>query len=214
MFNYSEVEDIIGYKFNDKEILLRAFTHSSFSKENNERLEFLGDSVLQVIISNYLFNESAFDEGVLSKYRAKIVCEENLYNAILKLGLQKHLILGDSYKSEPSKAMCADLCESIIGAIYLDSENLQDAKKFIFANIDLNLSLIEDFKSTLQEIVQSKGINVNEIKYDTISLCNDDGQQIFKTTLYICGEIYGTGEGRTKKEAEKNTAKGAIKKIK
>lgn len=213
MINYDEIENLIGYKFENKDLLLRAFTHSSFSKSCNERLEFLGDSVLQVIVSNYLYNESSYDEGVLSKYRAKIVCENNLFNAINKLNLQKYLIVGDSFKGEPSKAMCADLCESIIGAIYLDSGAIESARKFIFKFVDLNLKVIEDYKSMLQELVQGKGEDSRVIEYDTKQV-GDNVNILFETTVLILGQPYGKGQGRTKKDAEQNSAKVAIEKFK
>ena len=213
-FNFEEVENKIGYKFKNNKILVRAFTHSSFSSACNERLEFLGDSVLQIIVSDYLFHESTYDEGVLSKYRAKIVCEDNLFNAISLLGLQKYLIVGDSFKSTPTKAMCADLCESILGAMYIDSGNLLPCKKFIFNHIDLHLGLIEDSKSMLQELVQSNGLSCNDIAYETVQVNEKNGKFSFLSKVKIFGKIYGEGNGRTKKQAEQCSAKKAIEKYK
>lgn len=214
MFNYNEIEKHIGYKFKNNKILLRAFTHSSFSSECNERLEFLGDSVLQIIVSDYLFHESSFNEGVLSKYRAKIVCEDNLFNAINLLNLQKYLIVGDSFKSAPTKAMCADLCESILGAMYIDSGCLQPCKEFIFNHIDLHLGLIEDSKSMLQEMVQGSGLTCNDITYETVQVNEKNGSFTFSSKVKISGKIYGEGKGRTKKQAEQCSAKKAIEKYK
>lgn len=214
MVNYEEIESQIGYKFKNKKNLLRAFTHSSFSNECNERLEFLGDSVLQIIVSTYLFNESSYDEGVLSKYRAKIVCEDNLYNAINALKLQKYLIVGDSFKKSPTKAMCADLCEAILGAIYIDSGNLSYCKEFIFNHIDLHLGLIEDSKSMLQELVQGNGLTCNDITYETVQVYEQNGVFSFSSKVKILGIVYGEGLGKTKKQAEQNSAKEAINKYK
>ena len=214
MFDSNEIEKIINYKFNNKQILKRAFTHSSYSKDSNERLEFLGDSVLQIIISTYLFNESSYNEGVLSKYRAKIVCEKNLYDAIENLKLKKYLIVGDSYKEEPTKAMCADLCEAIIGAIYYDSGNLDEAKRFIFGNINLDMELIDDYKSKLQEYVQGLVKSTQDIEYTTFENGVVDGAITFCSKLYISKSFYGEGIGNTKKEAEQNSAKIALEKLK
>ena len=214
MLNVDEIEKIIGYEFKNKELLITAFTHSSYSKSSNERLEFLGDSVWQIIVSTYLFNKTTFDEGVLSKYRAKIVCEQNLFRTISKLGLDKYLIVGESFKSLPTKSMSADLCESIIGAIYLDSGNLIKAKEFIFNNIDLDMDFITDYKTALQEIVQGLGKTTQDIRYNTIKIESATNNEFcFESKVYICDVLYGSGIGKTKKEAEQNSAKEAMNKL-
>lgn len=214
MFNSDLIEKSICYKFKNKNLLKRAFTHSSYSKDNNERLEFLGDSVLQIIISKYLYNQYEFDEGLLTKYRAKIVCENNLNRAIVNLKLQEFLIVGDSYKDKPSKAMCADLCEAIIGAIFLDSNSLIKAEEFIFTNVKTSISIGDDYKTILQELVQSNKLTTKDIVYSTNQCSNENNIAMFESKVYVSNKLLGSGKGKTKKEAEQNSAKIAIEKIK
>lgn len=214
MIDFDYIENKIDYKFKNRDLLVRAFTHSSFSNLNNERLEFLGDSVLQIIVSKYLFNKFSNNEGQLTKYRAKIVCEDNLWNTISKLGLEQYLIVGESYKGKPSKAMSADLCEAILGAIYIDSDSLEKPKDFIEQFISFDVLENVDYKTTLQELVQGDGCTTKDIEYSTAEIDNGQYEKKFQSSVYVCGKLLGSGIGKTKKDAEKESAKIAIEKYK
>lgn len=209
MFPCVEVESIIKYEFKDKEILKRAFTHSSLGSENNERLEFLGDSVLGYIVTCIIFDKYKLREGDLTKLRSNIVCEKNLSKTIYALNLDKYILLGNSYKGKPSRAMCCDLCEAIIGAIYLDSNHsVELAKKFIENFVSFDVEREIDYKTTFQEKVQiTMG---NEIVYQTVQIGGTDNNPIFESKLILNGKIVATATGKNKREAEQNSAKIAL----
>ena len=211
MFDVELIETRINYKFNNKELLKLAFTHRSYNTKNNERLEFLGDSLLNLVVTNKIFS-SDLHEGELTKLRAKIVCEENLAKSIDKLDIARYEILGGSFKGEITRAMKCDLCEAIIGAIYIDSDkNFDCVTKFICEYVDFNVELQEDYKTKLQELIQVSGRNT--IKYDTKQLPNTIHSPVFETILTIDGVCYGSKRGINKREAEQSIAKEAVEKI-
>jgi len=211
MYNKDQIELNIGYKFKDERLLKTAFTHRSFSLNNNERLEFLGDSILNLVVTNRIF-DSNLQEGQLTKLRAKIVCEENLAKAIDKLDIAKYEIIGSSFKGEITRAMKCDLCESIIGAIYIDSEKSFDKViEFIYNHIDFEVKIQEDYKTQLQELVQVSGKNT--IKYNTKQLPNTIHAPIFEAELIIDDCSYGARQGTSKRDAEQAIAKYAVEKI-
>lgn len=211
MFNKDQIEVKIGYKFNDEQLLKTAFTHRSYNLKNNERLEFLGDSILNLVVTNKIF-DSNLQEGQLTKLRAKIVCEENLSKAIDKLNIAQYEIIGGSFKGEITRAMKCDLCEAIIGAIYIDSgKSFDNVVKFIYQHIDFNVEIKEDYKTQLQELVQVSGKNT--IKYNTKQLPDTIHTPIFETELIIDGLSYGSKQGRNKRDAEQLIAKEAVEKI-
>ena len=215
-----ELEKIIKYSFKNKEHLLLSLTHPSYANENNidkihtnQRLEFLGDAVLELISSDFLYNLYLdYTEGALTKTRAKLVCEENLSDVARKLKLYDFLLIGngesrDNLKNNNS-TMC-DTLESIIGAIYLDA-GIQDAKEFIYKFIltEENLSkTYNDFKSILQE---KANFNNKILKYEIVSETGPDHNKTFKIAVFYDDKKLAEGIGKSKKEAEQNAAKVAL----
>lgn len=217
-FDYSALEEIIGYKFKDKLLLKTAFTHSSYANENrvksNERLEFFGDSVLGFVVTKKLYNEFKLSEGELSKFRQKLVSEQPLSFIIEELGLDKFILKGkgESRNKFDSKAMKADLFEAIVGAICIDSD-VKNAEVFILKNLESVFKSyignydFEDSKTKLQEMFVGSKIVYLTRKID------HKGYFEYKSTLKINGVIVGTGEGHNKKSAEMNAASFALKNI-
>lgn len=223
--NIDKFEQIIDYKFNNKEYILEALTHSSYSNENknynfNERLEFLGDSVLSIVISDYLFNnEMNLPEGELTKLRANIVCEESLSEVASKINLGEHMLLGKGEEATGGReriSILADAFEAVIAAIYLDG-GLEYAKKFILnymEDIIFNSrkgKIFRDYKTHLQEVLQSRG--ENNIWYKLMNEKGPDHNKRFVMQVGINEVVLGTGEGKSKKEAEQLAAKKALKEI-
>lgn len=171
IYNISKFEDTINYTFDNKSYILEALTHSSYSNENknykfNERLEFLGDSVLSIVISDYLFKkEKNLPEGELTKLRANIVCEESLSEVAGQIHLGEYLLLGKGEEATGGReriSILADALEAVIAAIYLDG-GLEEASKFIFKYMEeiiddsVEGKIFRDYKTYLQEVLQSKG---------------------------------------------------------
>ena len=219
LVNFSEVEKIIDYKFKNKKILQKALTHSSYSNEHNvesnERLEFLGDAVIEFIITEILYREFKGKEGDLSKIRALVVSERPLSETIDKLNLAKYLIkgVGESKNVTQSKAIKCDMFEAIMGAIYLDG-GIEYAKRFFaFALGDIIEDLkvngyVDDPKSKLQESLKQA-----KIVYSTTK-SGADHMPIYKTTVFINDIKAGTGQGSNKKTAEENAASMALNNLK
>lgn len=202
--SFSEVEKIIDYKFKNIDLLKLAFTHCSFDNVNsNEKLEFLGDSVLGFIVTNLLFN-SERNEGQLTRERAKIVCEENLSKTIIKLNLDKFII---SKNLIVSNSIRCDLCEAIIGAIYLDG-GLECSEKFVKSFISFNVEKQKDFKTELQELIQQSGRNT--IVYDTYQTAGTMNEPVFETKLFIDKKLISTACGKSKRIAEQAAAETAL----
>ena len=219
-----ELEKNIGYEFKNKELLKTALTHTSYAYENNvesnEKLEFLGDSILEFLSSKYLFNNyKDLREGEMTKVRATVVCEESLYKIALKHNFSDFLNLGkseSSNKANLSKAILADSVEAVIAAIYLDS-NLENAEIFIIKNLEDSIKVasknvgIKDYKTVLQEKLQVHG-NV-EIKYSILSESGPDHNKVFESKVECNGRLLGKGSGRTKKASEMSAAKAALENI-
>ncbi len=217
-----QLEEKIGYKFNNRKYLLIALTHSSYSNESNgklksyERLEFLGDSVLSIITSDYIFrNCPEFPEGELSKLRASLVCERTLCEFSKKLDLGKYLKLSRGEKrsgGEKRSSILADVFESITAAIYLDS-GLEDAKNFVLKFIvpeikNPTVRNIRDYKTDLQEIVQKNP--EDKIEYVLVGESGPDHNKFFSVEVLLDENVIGRGTGRSKKEAEQQAAKEAL----
>lgn len=218
VFDYNKIEKIIGYTFKNKELLKTAFTHSSFANENkvesNERLEFLGDSVLQYVVTYKLYSDYSLKEGDLSKFRQKLVSENPLAFVIEELGIAPFLLKGkgEAKSKIDSKAMKADLFEAIVGAICLDS-NLDEAKKFVltclksvFKQYDSSRDFV-DAKTKLQETMVGARIIYNTTKHD-LSGCFE-----YKSVVLINKIPCGSGSGHNKKTAEQMAAREALSKI-
>lgn len=217
--NLNEIENIIGYQFIDKKLLKTAFVHSSYSNEhkveNNERLEFLGDAVLELIITDELYQNFALKEGKLTQYRASLVSQPTLAFVIEELHLDKFLLVskGVHNNASDSKAIKCDLFEAIVGALYIDGGILQ-AKKFVLnllgeyiKNLKLN-GLENDAKSALQELLVGQKIIYSTTKH------GPSHNPFYKSTAIINGVNMGYGEGTNKKSAEQVAAKNTIKMIK
>ncbi|WP_455538176.1 ribonuclease III [Terrisporobacter sp.] len=220
--NISKFESTIGYVFENKNYILKALTHSSYSNENknykfNERLEFLGDSVLSIVISDYLFNtEENLPEGELTKLRANIVCEESLSEVASKISLGKYLLLGKGEEATGGRdrmSILADALEAVIAAIYLDG-GLEEARKFIFKYMKETIQdsikgkIFRDYKTYLQEVLQSQG--KQNIWYKLIEEKGPDHNKRFVMEVGANDEVLGVGEGKSKKDAEQVAAKAAL----
>lgn len=220
----NEFQKIIGYQFKNKNLLKQALTHSSFANEkhmhklsDNERLEFLGDAVLEIISSEYLYqNYPKLPEGDLTKLRASIVCEPTLALCTKDIDLGKHILLGkgeDMTGGRKRKSILSDALEAVIGAIYLDG-GFTNAKEFILKFILTDIEhkqLFFDSKTILQEIVQAEF--KEELTYDLIKEEGPDHDKMFVIEAYIGDKMIGTGEGRTKKSAEQEAAYHGILKL-
>ena len=224
MMNFSQFEKNIGYEFNNKQLLMKALTHTSYAYENkvesNEKLEFLGDAILEVIVSKFLYlNYNNLTEGEMTKVRASVVCENSLFQIAKKHNFSDFLFLGKSEiinngKNRP--AILADSVEAIIAAIYLDGE-INNAEKFVISNLKETIENstkhvgMKDYKTVLQEKLQVHG-DVNII-YRTIDESGPDHKKIFTVELSVNGKVISKGKGNTKKAAEMNAAKEALTKM-
>ena len=220
-----ELEEKIGYNFKDSHLLRHAVTHSSYVNEKhmkkadcNERLEFLGDAVLELISSEYLFFENqTMPEGELTKLRASMVCEKALAFCARDLELGSYLLLGkgeDATGGRFRESITSDALEALIGAIYLDG-GFANAKEFILKYILNDLEgkrLFYDSKTILQEMVQ--GGQEKGIVYQLVGEEGPDHNKSFRVEVVIGGEAFGCGIGRTKKAAEQEAAYQAILKLK
>ncbi|MDY5845330.1 MAG: ribonuclease III [Bariatricus sp.] len=223
--NLNELESSIGYKFKNDRLLRHAMTHSSYVNEKrlkktdcNERLEFLGDAVLELVSSEYLFFENKTrPEGELTKMRASMVCEPSLAFCARDLDLGSFLLLGKGEEATGGRkrdSVTSDALEALIGAIYLDG-GFANAKEFILKHVLNDLEgkrLFYDSKTILQEIVQG---NIDQgITYHLIDEVGPDHNKSFKVEVLIGDTSYGMGTGRTKKAAEQEAAYHAILKLK
>ncbi|HJD46707.1 MAG TPA: ribonuclease III [Candidatus Mediterraneibacter norfolkensis] len=219
-----ELEKKIGYDFHDFSLLKTAMMHSSYTNERhlekyrcNERLEFLGDAVLELVSSEFLFRESPkVSEGELTKTRASMVCEPSLAMCARDIGLGDYLLLGKGEEATGGRkrdSITSDAMEALIGAIYLDG-GFTSAKEFIhrFVLTDLeDKKLFYDSKTILQEMVQAD--RNREILYRLVGEKGPDHNKSFSVEVLIGGEVCGAGQGRTKKAAEQQAAYEAILKL-
>ncbi len=224
MESLRELETTIQYTFKDKDKLLLAVTHSSYANEkriegltSNERLEFLGDAVLNIVTSEWIYKGfPAMPEGEMTKIRASIVCESSLMKCANKIKLGKYLILGKGEENTGGRtrtSILSDAFEALIGAIYLDG-GLNASRQFIssamvelFANINNNAVFI-DYKTQFQELIQKSG--EQKINYEILDEKGPDHNKVFVAQLSVGMKVFGIGEGRSKKEAEQNAAKAAL----
>jgi ribonuclease-3 len=221
------LETKIEYKFKNTELLERALTHTSYFKQKSainhfQRLEFLGDSVLSLIVSDFLYKKFPFfSEGRLSKLKSTIISQKVLAYFAKRLKLEKYIVLGKSVdlaKERGKFSILADCMESLLGAIYLDG-GLKNCKRIVInlinnENIDILIddSIIKNYKSFLQEITQKK-LNCLP-NYKISQEIGLDHQKKFFVNVIIKEKYYGQGTGKNKKEAEQNAAYNALKKMK
>ena len=215
-----ELLEKLGIKPNDISIYETAFSHTSYAneegKESYERLEFLGDAVLELLMSDYLYNNLAKSEGDMTKLRAHYVCETALYEYAKKLNLNKYLKLGKGEEESGGrerKAIVSDVFESFLGAIYLD-QGLEKAKEFFEKNVipyivNHEIDFFDDYKSVLQEYVQT---DKKSLEYKLISETGPAHNKRFTFEVIIDGIVYGKGSGNSKKAAEQEAAKDALEK--
>lgn len=226
--HYEELENTIGYKFNNKKILVEALTHSSYSNEMkskgervlfNERLEFLGDSVLSVVVSSYLFEKYRNkQEGDLTKIRAAVVCEKALSKFASKIDLGSYMFLGhgeamNNGRNRPS--IIADAFEALIAALYIDSgEKFDVIERFLIPYVEAEIRYISetgvfvDYKTTLQQIVQQA--NGEILEYVLVSEEGPDHNKQFNVEARLNSNVIGHGSAKSKREAEQKAAHEAL----
>ncbi|MBE6646826.1 MAG: ribonuclease III [Ruminococcaceae bacterium] len=224
------LEENIGYRFKNGELLTRALTHSSYSNESglrnhhmfcNERLEFLGDSVLSIITSNYLYkNFTDCPEGELTRMRAEVVCERALSGYSDAIGLGRYLLLGvgeEKNNGRQRRSILADAFEALLAAIYLDAgENgMAEAERFLMPFIIKEIESVRkkgsfngDPKTLLQQFVQQA--EGDFLEYAVVGESGPDHMKTFKVEARLNSNVIGRGEGRSKREAEQNAAREAL----
>lgn len=219
------LEERLGYQFTDRSLLENALTHSSYANEHrdagmssNERLEFLGDSVLGMVVADHLYREHPrMPEGELTRTRAALVCEGSLVEVARTLELGKYLRLGkgeDAGGGRERPSILADATEAVLAAIYLDG-GIAQARRVIRALIlgnEEEMSASRDYKTALQELVQRE--SGQKLAYRLVAEEGPDHAKRFSVEVELNGKTVGAGEGRTKKAAEQNAAKAAIAALK
>ncbi len=220
MSDLKKFQKLIGYTFKNEQLLKQALTHSSYANEkhlkklsDNERLEFLGDAVLEVISSEFLYqNYPNLTEGQLTKLRASIVCEPTLATCTEEIQLGEFLFLGkgeDHTGGRKRKSVLSDALEAVIGAIYLDG-GFANAKEFVLKFIMTDIEhkhLFYDSKTILQEVVQGEH---EQLTYVLLSESGPDHEKIFEVGVLIGNKEISTGKGHTKKSAEQEAAYQAL----
>ena len=219
------IEEKIGYTFQNKELLKKALTHTSYAYENNiesnEKLEFLGDSILEFVSSKYLYeNYPELKEGEMTKVRATVVCEKSLHKVAKMHDFSDFLYLGRSERKmggQERPAILADSVEAVIAAIYLDG-GIEQAEKFIIQSLKEDIEIAtkhvgdKDYKTVLQEKLQEHG-DV-KIEYEIIKEEGPDHNKSFEVQVSCDGKKLAKGQGRSKKEAQMNAAQKALEKLK
>ncbi len=218
-----EFQKIIGYQFKNQGLLTEALTHSSYANEHknkkikcNERLEFLGDAVLSIVVSDYIFkNCPHLPEGELTKLRASLVCEKSLFQFAKKIDLGNYLILSKGEKNshgDERPSILSDAFEAVIAAIYLDG-GIEKARKHILRFVEPEIlnhkpKAFKDYKTTLQEIVQK---NPGELlQYCLVDESGPDHNKHFVVEVHLNSNVIGKGGGKSKKEAEQQAARKAL----
>lgn len=222
-----EIEEMIEYRFKDLLHIDRALTHSSYRnhldnvnsyRNMNECMEFLGDAVLDFVISEYLYNvHTDWDEGELSKFRSKVICEQSLAIVAAKLELWKYILVGkgECHTDKMNQSIMADAVEAIIAAVYLDG-GIVEAKACIMRFLTDNIKAIEqkkilrDSKTELQELVQH--VSGASVKYVVTEKKGPQHDSVFTVNAILNGNVIGSGKGKNKKEAEQAAAAVAIEK--
>ena len=219
---YTALMDKLGYRFRDPRLLEKALTHSSYANEgrhgleSNERLEFLGDSVLGFVAAKYLFEKENGPEGELTKLRAALVCEKSLHKFALALGLGEYLLLGKGESQNGGRerpSILADAFEALIAALYLDG-GIEAASRFIMSYVTGAIEefghkpAFKDYKTALQEIIQKNP--EEQVDYVLTGESGPDHDKRFTVEVHLNSNVIGHGTGRSKKEAEQNAAHQAL----
>ena len=221
-----KLEEKLEYKFKNHAYLQTALTHSSYANEHrksgiecNERLEFLGDSVLGMITAEYLFrNEPGMPEGKMTRLRAELVCERSLVEVADELNLGHYLRLGHGEESGGGRtrpSIKADAVEAVLAAVFLDS-GIEPVKKivnkYILSKLKAGIPTNKDYKTELQEYLQRDG--AKDISYKLTGESGPDHNKTFMVDVCLNGETIGSGQGKSKKTAEQDAAKSALEKLK
>ena len=220
-----DLEAAIGYRFQNIQLLQNALTHSSYANErwhnsllSNERLEFLGDSVLGMLVAEYLYhNFPNRPEGELTRMRADMVCEQTLAAAANRIGLGSHLLLGHGEEQGGGRkrnSILADAMESVIAACFLDGgmeAALKVVQQFILVEVPVNKLHNADYKTKLQELVQQK--KNQTLSYKLVGQSGPDHDKQFDVEVSLNGQVVGSGSGSSKKRAEQMAARSAIEKL-
>ena len=221
----SKLEEAIGYRFQNITLLQNALAHSSYANErwhdslkSNERLEFLGDSILGMAVAEYLYkNFPDRPEGELTRMRADMVCETSLAAVANRIGLGEHLLLGhgeDRFGGRTRASILADAVESVIAAVFLDGGMVaaQDLiRKFILCDVPVTKLHNADYKTALQELVQQKKNQV--LSYALVGEIGPDHDKQFSVEVFLNGQVIGKGSGGSKKKAEQDAARDALEAI-
>lgn len=218
----SQLESILEYSFKDKSLLVTALTHSSYANEHfpkqmhNQRLEFLGDAVLDLIVGLHIYNQNPdMQEGELTKLRASLVCENTLYNVAMELSLNNYLKLGVGQSQNLRKSILADSFESVVAAIFMDG-GFDVVKEFIGRQMTRlykygsNSGLKINYKTELQERFAKTGETVS---YTITDVKGPEHDCIYTAKVSVAGRYEASGEGHTKKEAEQDAAKSILEKL-
>ena len=203
-------------KIKDKNLLLTALTHSSYSNENNcesyERLEFLGDAVLQILVSEYLYKNKNLKEGQMSKERSKYVCEEALAYYVKQIGFDKYIRVGNGLIGHINDTIIADTFEAVLAVIYLEND-INVCRNYInetvIPYIEKDEDFFDDYKTLLQELVQT---DRKSLEYVLVNSYGEAHNMTFEINVLVDGIVLGSGVGHSKKEAEQRAAKEALKK--
>ena len=220
-----DLETAIGYRFRNIQLLQNALTHSSYANErwhnsllSNERLEFLGDSVLGMLVAEYLYKTFPDrPEGELTRMRADMVCETTLAAAANRIGLGEHLLLGhgeERFGGRQRNSILADAMESVIAACFLDGgmeAALKIVQQFILVDVPVTKLHNADYKTALQELVQQKKNQV--LTYSLVGQSGPDHDKVFEVEVSLNGTVVGRGTGSSKKRAEQDSARAAIEKL-
>ena len=213
LFFLDDVQKKLGYVFDDPMVLRRCFTHPSYTNEHkaaphNQRLEFLGDSVLGFIVASKLYEITPeLSDGEMTKFKQSVVSSAPLAAAVKKTGLDKYLLVGENAAGEVTDKMREDLFEAIVGALYVDG-GITAAEKFITENLPLKRNKTEDAKSALNEYCAKK--RLGDVAYKFVSRSGADNSPSFTMALYIGGKFVAEGVGGSKKSAEQAAAEFAL----
>lgn len=222
--NVFDFLDKFNIKYNNKELINQAFMHSSYVNEHkvnrgdNERLEFMGDAVLQIYSAHRLYEiKPELSEGLMSTRRSNLVSEKALAEIVREFGLNQFLMLGAGEEKSGGRnrdSIISDMFEAFVGAVYLDT-NFDNAVKLLDCLMKKHVDAIDektfDYKTKLQEYVQADA--AREIVYETVNVKGPNNNPEFEVEVKIDGLIYGSGKGGSKKEAQKNAAKNALEKM-
>ncbi|MBR3173481.1 MAG: ribonuclease III [Eubacterium sp.] len=222
--NIDDLQNSIEYSFKDEKLLVTALTHKSYivnapetGDVNNERLEYLGDAVLELVTSDFLFkNYKQMSEGEMTKLRASLVCEPALAIDAREIDLQDYIFLGKGEENTGGRnrdSIVSDAFEALIGAIYLDG-GMDEATKFICSFVLNDIEHKQKFydsKTTLQEMVDAT--NLGSLHYEIVKESGPDHNKVFDAVVKLNDEVIGSGTGQTKKHAEQNAAVDALNRI-